>query len=303
MTRESWERWMSVVVMTTNSVSSVTAIASLLLTPSRISRPVSAELVVERLQADAQDLGGLRLVVAVELERPEDDRPFDVVELGAERERDGLARGLAVAVHPGGTVRQIAAPDQLGLADDHRALDVVTQLAHVARPRVCDHGLQRRLVDGLDVLVVLGVELVDEGADQQRDVLPPLPERRDVQADDVQPVVEVLAEGPILHALDGILVGGGDRAHVDLRLVLPSEPTHHAVLGDPEELGLGARVHLRDLVEEEGTALGELEAARPPLEGAREGPLLVAEDLALEQRLGDRRAVDGDERAMATRRE
>ena len=35
------------------------------------------------------------------------------------------------------------------------------------------------------------------------------------------------------------------------------------------------------------------------VDGAREGALDVAEELALEQRLGDRAAVDGHERAVA----
>src|SRR5262249_35761723 len=47
---------------------------------------------------------------------------------------------------------------------------------------------------------------------------------------------------------------------------------------------------------------GELEAAHPALERAGEGALLVAEDLALEERLGDRRAVDGHEGPRAPRR-
>jgi hypothetical protein len=38
--------------------------------------------------------------------------------------------------------------------------------------------------------------------------------------------------------------------------------------------------------------VGQLEAALAPLDGARERPSLVPEDLALEQRLGNRRAVD-----------
>ena len=42
-------------------------------------------------------------------------------------------------------------------------------------------------------------------------------------------------------------------------------------------------------------AIGQLEAARPPVHGASERALFVAEDLALEQRLGDGRTVEPDE--------
>ena len=49
--------------------------------------------------------------------------------------------------------------------------------------------------------------------------------------------------------------------------------------------------------------MGELEATDPPLERPGEGALLVAEDLALEQRLRNGGAVDGDERIAMTGRQ
>ena len=52
---------------------------------------------------------------------------------------------------------------------------------------------------------------------------------------------------------------------------------------------------LADLVEEEGPSGGLLEEAAPIARGVGEGPLLVPEELALEQVLGDRAAVQRDE--------
>src|SRR6202022_2605613 len=86
-------------------------------------------------------------------------------------------------------------------------------------------------------------------------------------------------------------------------LALAAEAREHTVLENAEELRLQAAAHLRDLVEEQGAAIRVLEAADPPLDGAREGALLMAEDLALKERLGNRRAVDGDERPLGARRE
>ena len=57
-------------------------------------------------------------------------------------------------------------------------------------------------------------------------------------------------------------------------------------LQDPEELDLGRGRHIADLVEEDGAAVGLLEAADPLGDGAREGALLVAEQLAFQQRSG-----------------
>src|SRR5206468_5079144 len=60
-------------------------------------------------------------------------------------------------------------------------------------------------------------------------------------------------------------------------------------------LGLGGRRHVADLVEEEGAAAALLELADAAAVGAGEGPLLVAEQLALQQVLRDGCAVEGQE--------
>ena len=54
-----------------------------------------------------------------------------------------------------------------------------------------------------------------------------------------------------------------------------------------------------DLVEEDRASVRDLEAADAALEGARERTALVAEELALDERAGERGAVDRDERTVA----
>ena len=88
-------------------------------------------------------------------------------------------------------------------------------------------------------------------------------------------------------------------AHVDFLLGAAAEPAELPLLQHAQQLDLRRRRHLGDLVEEQRAAVGELEAAGAAIGGAGERALLVAEDLALEQRLGNRRAVDGDERRGA----
>ncbi len=65
-----------------------------------------------------------------------------------------------------------------------------------------------------------------------------------------------------------------------------------------KQLRLQVRRHLADLVEQQRAALGHLEEADLVGVGAGERPLLVAEQLALDQVLRNRRAVDLDERAL-----
>ena len=59
-----------------------------------------------------------------------------------------------------------------------------------------------------------------------------------------------------------------------------------------------AGAHVADLVQEQGAAVALLELADAAPLGAGEGPLLVAEQLAFQQRLGDGGAVDGQERLV-----
>ena len=66
-------------------------------------------------------------------------------------------------------------------------------------------------------------------------------------------------------------------------------------------LACSAERQVADLVEEERAAMRQLEAARLARGGAGERALLVAEQLRLEQRLGNRRAVDRDERSVGAR--
>ena len=63
-----------------------------------------------------------------------------------------------------------------------------------------------------------------------------------------------------------------------------AEPLHLALLQDAQELGLQVDAEAADLVEEQGAAVGQLEPAELARVGARERPLLVTEQLGLEQR-------------------
>ena len=68
------------------------------------------------------------------------------------------------------------------------------------------------------------------------------------------------------------------------------------LLQHAEQFRLHGQRDLADLVEEDGAAVGQLEPPLALADGAGERPLLVAEQLALQQRLGQRRAVHRDER-------
>ena len=193
--------------------------------------------------------------------------------------------------------------DASALRQHHAALDDVAQLAHVAGPRVGLERLPRLVRQSLDLGAVAAVAVIDEARHQQRDVLEPIAQRRQMQAQHIEAVVEVLAELALLDRVLGILVGGGEVAHVDLDLAVPADPAHLAVLEHAQQLGLERDRHLGDLVEEERPAVRHLEAALALPDGAGERALLVAEDLALHQLGRDRGAVDGVKRRRGSPRQ
>ena len=249
---------------------------------------------MQRLEADAEDLGGARLVLARVLERQPDQPGLGFVDRHAGRQQHRRRRIVLLGV--GQRRRQVRRLDQVAAGEDRRPLDHVAQLADVARPGVVLEQAHGVLVDALDRLAVARVELVQEGLDEERDVFLALAQRRQLDGEDVQAVVEILAQ---LAAADGfgrIDVGRGDDPHVDLLLLAAAEAPELALLQHPQQLDLRRRHHLGDLVQEQRAAMGELETALPAFHRAGERALLVAEDLALEQRLGDGRAVDGHER-------
>ena len=134
---------------------------------------------------------------------------------------------------------------------------------------------------------------------QQRDVLAPLAQRRHGQRHDVEAVVEVLAEGA---GARSPAPGRGwwrrspgrrPRSSACRRRARTPAPAARAAASPAAPAA--ARRSRR------GTraAVGRLELARLLRDRAGEGALLVAEQLALEQRLGDRGAVDRHERPSA----
>ena len=69
----------------------------------------------------------------------------------------------------------------------------------------------------------------------------------------------------------------------------PADALELALLQDAQQRDLRLHRQLADLVEEDGPAVGELEAAEAPLRRAGERAFLVAEELRRDQRRAGRR--------------
>ena len=118
-----------------------------------------------------------------------------------------------------------------------------------------------------------------------------------MEIDHVQPEQQVLAEPPRGDFGLQVAIAGGDQTDVDLDRPAAADAIDLALLDRAQQLGLQARVHLADLVEQQRAAARLLELADPPRARPGEGALLVTEQLGLQEVLGNRRAVDRDEGA------
>ena len=145
---------------------------------------------MQRLHGDAQNLRGSRFVVAGVSERQFDQLPLGFADrhAGAQARRRGARR-------PGhGEVgREMFGLDEISAAQDDGSLDHVSKLANVSRPPIflqqrCGFGIKRP-----DRPAVAGIELLDEGLREQRNIVRALAQRRHLDRDDVEPVVQVFS--------------------------------------------------------------------------------------------------------------
>lgn len=117
--------------------------------------------------------------------------------------------------------------------------------------------------------------------------------------DDVEPVKQILAEAPRLHLFGEIAVGRGDDAHVGAAGRGLPHPLVFALLEEAEQFGLDGERQFADLVEKKRATGGGGDLAHRIGDRPGEGALHVAEEFALEQFAGERRAIDGDESRVA----
>ena len=155
-----------------------------------------------------------------------------------------------------------------GPGEYHCTFDGVLQFPDVSGPVVVHQDPERVLVDGFHRLPVLAAEAGQEVVGQQRDVILPVAQRRHVQSDDLEAVVEVLSEPAFPDRQLQVHVGGGHDSHVDLGVPHAAHGTEFPFLQNPQQLGLGLHRNGIDLVQENRAPMGDLEQ---PLLGGRGG--------------------------------
>src|SRR5713226_1271730 len=136
---------------------------------------------------------------------------------------------------------------------------------------------------------------------QQQQVSAALPQRGNLDLQDLEPVIEVFAEKVLCDHFLQVAVGGRKDAHVRGRGLVGAQRLVSVFLQDAQQLALRQERDVRHLVEEQRSALRGLEASLALLHRSGERAALVAEQLRLEEGLGKGGAVDGHERLGVAR--
>ena len=235
---------------------------------------------VERDPVDAQRLGRLRLVPGEIVEHAHDVAALERVD--AE-----IVGALGRTRH-----RQVVRPHQRLVAHHHRALDDVLQLAHVPRPVVRDQQVHGRAVEAGELAAHLLAVLVEEEGGQQRHVAVPVAQRRQVDGEHVEAVEQVRTEAAFLDQVRQVAVGGRDYAEIHVDRLRAAHAHDFALLEHPQQVGLRLEADVGDLVQKHRASGGGFELALLAVLGAGERALLVSEQFALNERFGERAAVD-----------
>src|SRR5579859_837446 len=117
----------------------------------------------------------------------------------------------------------------------------------------------------------------------------------ELDADDVDAEIEVLAKSFGLERAFEVTVGRRDNPHVDRNFGRSTEGSHRSLLHDPEKLRLQTERHVSYFVQEDRAQASLNEEPGTSVLRIGERPFRMAEEFAFEQRFRHRRAIHGDE--------
>src|SRR6185312_3200910 len=136
---------------------------------------------------------------------------------------------------------------------------------------------------------------------QERHVLEALAQRGNVDRDNVQAEIQILAKLLLLDAGFEIAVGGGDDADIDLDGAIAAHAFQLALLQDAQQFGLHVGRDFADFIEQNRATVGEFETAFALGEYAGERSFFVAEKFAFNKVFRHGGAIHANERRAGAR--
>src|SRR5688500_3687646 len=118
---------------------------------------------------------------------------------------------------------------------------------------------------------------------------------RDYKVTGVQTCALPISECTVLHGLFQNAIRGADDAHVGVDRDVAADALEAPLLNHAQDLRLHGHIELADLIEEDRAAVRELELAELPRARSGERALLMTEQLVLDERGRNGRAIERHE--------
>ena len=123
----------------------------------------------------------------------------------------------------------------------------------------------------------------DQFVDQQGNIFDPITQGGHIDGKNIQPVVQVFTEAAGFDQLFEILVCRRNNPHVGGPGAITADAFEVAILHQPKHLHLGVQGQLADIIQEQGSAVGQFTAPGPLGDGTGKGSPFIAKQLAFKQ--------------------
>ena len=124
-------------------------------------------------------------------------------------------------------------------------------------------------------------------------VVEAIPQRRQNDLKNVQPVIKVLPKQPFSDAVFEVDVRGGDHPDIEADPFVAAQPLDLFLLEHSQQFRLHRKRHIADLIKKNRPVVRRFEFPHAPLHGSGERPFDVPEQFGLEQGLGNGAAIHG----------
>src|SRR4029453_10981592 len=181
------------------------------------------EFVVKGSATDSEFLGGLFFVSFSGRKGHQHKFFLDSIKGHPGMNRKMLDRGISFR---GGSNSQWEKISRqfFSLGHEHRALNDVFQLPHVARPGVTSQTVPGFRSHGTHLLLIYGVEMRDEMIGQEADASRTLPKRRHMNVENVKAIKKVLSESFLLNRFFQIFIRRRYDPDIGTEVFLATDP-------------------------------------------------------------------------------
>ena len=155
---------------------------------------------------------------------------------------------------------QVFGFDHLRWCHDGEPVTNVFELTHIARKGEILERHHSAVGDALGLHTQLLGTVLQEMPRQHGNVLTTLAQRRQAQANDVEPMVQIFAKHALFNALLQVLVGRCYHAHIGLHRTVPADAVKVTVAQHPQEAGLQLKRHVTNFIQEERALISLLKA-------------------------------------------